>query len=83
MLDAFIRAIGEAITDVRHKMEESWFGREVTPESGPFPGRGADDPAAPPGYLRNLHDWMSPGDARGLGQDRPDPGQSPGHDIDR
>jgi len=31
-LNEFLRGIGEAFADIRHKViEEPWFGREVTP----------------------------------------------------
>lgn len=36
VLDSIIKGIGEAVTDIRHKVvEEGYFGRQVTPDIQP------------------------------------------------
>lgn len=43
MGDWFTRAFGAAVEDIRHKLEETWYGREVTPRSFGENSREADE----------------------------------------
>lgn len=58
IIDSIIKGVGEAVTDIRHKVvEEGYFGRQVTPDIVP------QSPYAEQGLPASFEDYRASKDA--------------------
>ncbi len=61
-----------------------FYGYAIAPDPGPFPGGGWDYSVPPPGYLRELHDWLHQEPATDPAEREHDPhAPDRGIDLDR